>query len=342
MITAGSFVRYAKLTFYNIILLTRPLSSQSQLNILDFTQPEETLITNLKETLTRYGFAQINNIPSGLITDMQTIAQSQLIDFFDQPINHKHNLTVTKPWQFGYIPLNFESTNGIYDTRETFAIGTFPETRINLGLEQQYAINVWPDSPQFKLETEKLLTKMHQFSIRITELFCKTLNKDYDCLYKLFDQNSSELRFTKYLSLQNSNGSRQGVGAHTDSGFMAFIFQTCKGLEFYDEINNKWINVDYHNDTTLIINIGDLAKLLSNGLYHTPKHRVLLQNDVRYTILYFFNPNYNEQIKPLSDVAKYQTLTWKQYLNQRFNSGSYSSGENRKSLNDFLITKREL
>ena len=167
---------------------------------------------------------------------------------------------------------------------------------------------------------------------------------------------------TKYLSIDSISNSAingdyeevegvQGVGEHVDSGFMAFIFQSCSGLEFYDEINNEWIHVEYHNDT-LIVNIGDMAKLLSNGLYFTPKHRVKLQDSIRYTILYFFNPNYNEAISPLLSVdsdgndefAKYETLTWKQYLNERFNAGSYSSSQDRKNLEDFLIhqTKTEL
>ena len=183
---------------------------------------------------------------------------------------------------------------------------------------------------------------MHDFSMKICQLFCVSLNENKNCLNKLFELNSAELRFTKYLSSNESNGSVQGVGQHTDSGFMAFIFQTSKGLQFYDDIDSQWIDVDYNPDT-LVLNIGDLAKLLSNGLYVTPSHRVLLQNHTRYTVLYFLNPNYNEAIYPLTnEQPKYKTLTWKQYLKERFNSGSYSSQQQRKNLDDFIIRKSEL
>ena len=325
------------------VTLTNPL----QTNILDFSKPEDVLIATLRESLTRYGFVQIKN-PVGLIEDMQDIAP-EMVKFFEQPMEEKMKLTASKPWQFGYIPLNFETTNGIKDTREIYAIGTYPATRVELGLPSEYAYNYFPDGDdmaQFSESALNLLGKMHHFSIKITEYFCKTLDQNEDCLKQLFQQNSSELRFTKYVSLNESDESvelNQGVGEHTDSGFMAFIFQTCKGLEFYDDSNGEWITVDYHNDT-IIVNIGDIAKLLSNGLYLTPKHRVKLQKDTRYTVLYFFNPNYNEPIQPLANTNqhKYQTLTWKQYLNERFNGGSYSSKENRKNLNDFLIQKTEL
>lgn len=329
------------LTFLLCAVSVAWISALDQTNVIDFNESDDVLTLSLRESLIRYGFAQIKNIPNGVIDDMHNI-QSEMIDFFNQPLNDKMKLYASQPWEFGYIPLNFESTNGIYDIRETFAIGKYPETRMELGLSKKDAINKWPnDMIEFQQLMENLLTKTHEFSVKIIELFCKTLNRNKDCLYKLFDQSSSEFRLTKYLSLNETNGSNQGVGEHTDSGFMAFIFQTCQGLEFYDDLNEEWINVDYHNDT-IIINIGDMAKLLSNGLYLTPKHRVLLQNDVRYTVLYFFNPNYNEEIQSLlTEIQpKYQTLTWKQYLNERFNSGSYSSKKDRKNLNDFMISSK--
>ena len=97
----------------------------SATNTIDFSQPLYVLKDIFRESQINDGFVQIKNIPNGLIEDLNNV-QSQMINFFSQSIDDKMKLGVSRAWQFGYIPLNYESTNGISDTRETFSIGLYP------------------------------------------------------------------------------------------------------------------------------------------------------------------------------------------------------------------------
>ncbi|ESZ18473.1 hypothetical protein X737_18050 [Mesorhizobium sp. L48C026A00] len=77
---------------------------------------------------------------------------------------------------------------------------------------------------------------------------------------------------------RDTTGGDQGVGAHKDGGFLTLLLQDDnKGLQV--EYDGSWVNVD-PIPGTLVVNIGELLELASNGYLRATVHRVVTPRPV--------------------------------------------------------------
>ena len=95
----------------------------------------------------------------------------------------------------------------------------------------------------------------------------------------------------------------QGVGAHKDGGFLTLLLQDQnKGLQV--EYDGAWIDVD-PLPGTLVVNIGELLELASNGYLKATVHRVVTPpaGVTRYSVPFFVGAQHDATI-PLLDLAR--------------------------------------
>ncbi|XP_071686355.1 gibberellin 3-beta-dioxygenase 1-like [Rutidosis leptorrhynchoides] len=111
-----------------------------------------------------------------------------------------------------------------------------------------------------------------------------------------------------------------GLAAHTDSTLLTILHQNnTSGLQVYRE-GMGWVTVP-PVPGALVVNVGDLLHILSNGSYSSVLHRVMVnRTQHRLSIAYLYGPPSNVQIKPLSKLidnvhpALYRPVTWSEYL----------------------------
>eukprot|EP00457_Paulinella_chromatophora_P004673 gb/GEZN01004685.1/.p1 GENE.gb/GEZN01004685.1/~~gb/GEZN01004685.1/.p1 ORF type:complete len:604 (+),score=72.03 gb/GEZN01004685.1/:25-1836(+) len=308
---------------------------------------EQELRLEIEDALERQGFLQFQlgadrktdstNMPKLALPDL--VAAVQLMqDFFALSDSAKLTLRSQREWELGYFPFRAETTNGMADSREVFSMSAAPHTRQALGLDFQACVNHFPSgNATFQTACENLLDRVHSFGMYVCDVFCLALGLPAGCLNEQFRKDSlSELRFVRYLPVSDAGHVAQGVGQHVDSGFVALIFQTSPGLQFFDEGVKAWVDVPVRNDC-VVANIGDFAKLLSNGRFHTPLHRVQLGQSERFAMVYFLNPRADVVLRPLVGRPIYQPITWQRYVALRFGQG-YSSQRRRGSLDQLLIS----
>lgn len=88
------------------------------------------------------------------------------------------------------------------------------------------------------------------------------------------------------------------VGEHTDYGLITMLLTTDKGLQVKSK-KNEWIDVD-PIPGTFVINIGDILERITGGLYKSTPHRARnTQGKSRYSVPYFFDPDWDSEIKLL-------------------------------------------
>jgi len=222
--------------------------------------------------------------------------------------------------------------------REVFDIAIHPHNIV----PEQPRVNKWPDSkkfPFFQSTCEEYLRHVKALSERLFSLFCLSLGSEPNSIDEIFSQQAGNLRLC-YYPKQSPSSNLQGCGAHRDQGFMAIIWQNAPGLEVYH--GGQWCSVPVVPGT-LIVNVGDLACVLSNERYKSPLHRVVgsMQHE-RFSVPFFVTPSFDAPVTPLESTgkAKYRPTTWREYFSESFLGGEgtgYTGKKDRKGIEAYRI-----
>ncbi|CAN6303989.1 unnamed protein product [Urochloa humidicola] len=90
-----------------------------------------------------------------------------------------------------------------------------------------------------------------------------------------------------------------GFSEHEDSNCITFIFQDgVGGLEGLK--NGRWVPAE-HVDGSIIVNIGDVMQVLSNGKLKSATHRVVRKLVNRHSFAFFFNLHVDKWVEPLPE-----------------------------------------
>lgn len=175
----------------------------------------------------------------------------------------------------GYSRVGAELTKGRPDLREQFDIMNDTPVLDDITQPWQRLIgpNQWPTRlPELQPRLLAWQTQMGQIGIHLLTAFAQALGQPAD----LF---SDSLTPTPYLHTKLihypgvTGGDRQGVGAHKDPGYLTLLLQDDQGgLEV--ELAGEWRSVP-PLPGALIVNIGELLELASDGYLRATLHRVV-------------------------------------------------------------------
>eukprot|EP00884_Botryococcus_braunii_P020126 jgi/Botrbrau1/6798/Bobra.0153s0001.1 len=303
------------------------------------------IVSQIRDACTRWGFFQLVNhgIPSeGLI-----LLQEEAKRFFSLPLEKKVTCkrSVDNAWGF----FNDELTKQKLDMMEGFDVGHPPRPDLPDDAPENKTLdgaNRWPSGePVFRETIEQYLKQVEQIAFALTGAFAAGLGLQQDSLRQLFQPyHSAFLRLNYYpppsaregpLAAQRNEAvageePELGIHPHKDAGFLTVIVQgMVAGLQVYDTQGGQWHTVEPIEDA-LVINVGDMAQVLSNDKYKAPLHRVLASKDVpRYSAPYFFNPSYDAVCGPLPPCIDaehppaFRPVPWGEFRLQRY-AGDYA------------------
>lgn len=112
-----------------------------------------------------------------------------------------------------------------------------------------------------------------------------------------------------------------GLAAHTDSTLLTILYQNnTSGLQVLREGGDGWVTVPPLSGA-LVVNVGDLLHILSNGLLPSILHRVVVnRTSHRLSVAYLYGPPSSVEISPLEKLTGpdhpplYRPVTWTEYL----------------------------
>ena len=135
----------------------------------------------------------------------------------------------------------------------------------------EIAMAALPELKTLLLEWQQAMTHM---SLRLLRAFAQALSLRADAFDQLYgDRPNEHIKLMRYPG-QADDASHQGVGAHKDSGFLSFLLQDRQaGLQVEVE-EGRWIDA-LPRDNALVVNIGELLELATNGYLRATVHRVL-------------------------------------------------------------------
>ena len=249
------------------------------LSLLDGTAIQrQGFLDDLRHAARDVGFFYLtgHGIDSELLQQVQASARQ----FFALPDSEKAAVgMINSPHFRGYNRAASEITRGQPDLREQFDLGAeravLPIDDNSPWWARLQGPNQWPAAlPELKpllLDWQQAMTGM---SLRLLRAFAEALSLPQEAFDRLYgDQPNEHIKLMRYPG-QAPQQSNQGVGAHKDSGFLSFLLQDRQtGLQVEIE-EGRWIDA-LPLENTLVVNIGELLELATNGYLRATVHRVL-------------------------------------------------------------------
>ncbi|XVF15511.1 hypothetical protein REPUB_Repub09cG0160200 [Reevesia pubescens] len=265
------------------------------------------LVKQLDEACREAGFFYVkgHGIPETLVKEVRNMTHK----FFDLPYEEKLKIKMTPAAGYrGYQRIGENITKGVPDTHE--AIDCYKELKQGmygaLGKPME-GCNQWPHNPPNFKEL------MEEYISLCTELSRKIMRGIALALGGLPDEFEGErggdafwvMRLIGYPVASTANGkctteNDVGCGAHTDYGLLTLVNQDedITALQVRNK-SGEWISAP-PIPGTFVCNIGDMLKILSNGLYESTLHRVINNSSTyRVCVAYFYEPNYDAEVEPL-------------------------------------------
>ena len=248
------------------------------LALLDGTPAQRgQFLDDLRHAARHIGFFYLTG--HGIDADLLIQVQQQARQFFALPEADKLAVgMINSPHFRGYNRAASEITRGQPDLREQFDLGAEREP-LQQGpnspaWSRLQGPNQWPAAlPELKPLLLAWQQAMTQMSLRLLRAFAQALSLPENAFDPLYgDKPNEHIKLIRYPG-RHARQSRQGVGAHKDSGFLSFLLQDQQaGLQVEVE-EGRWIDASPRPDT-LVVNIGELLELASNGYLRATVHRV--------------------------------------------------------------------
>lgn len=226
--------------------------------------------------------------------------------FFAQNLETKLEIGMERggrAWR-GYFPVGGELTSGKPDLKEGIYFGAELDEKHPLVLSgvPMHGSNLFPSNiPEFRETVLHYLAAMTQLgqalmtgislSLGLDEsYFCDRYTADPLILFRIFNYPCT--------SVPNNGEQQWGVGEHTDYGLLTILKQDDSG-GLQVKSNSGWIDAP-PVPGSFVCNIGDMLDRLTGGWYRSTPHRVrnLSQSD-RLSFPFFFDPNFNAQVRAI-------------------------------------------
>ncbi|XP_075507684.1 gibberellin 3-beta-dioxygenase 1-like [Primulina tabacum] len=279
---------------------------ESNVPIVDLAAPNALELVG--DACRKWGMFQVMNhgVPSSSVGD----AESHVRRLFALPAEQKLKALRSPGGATGY---------GVARISPFFSKLMWHEGFTIMGSAVEHAKVLWPqDYEEFCNAMEDYQKQMKSLAHKILVLILKSLEaKDQETLVSAASVHKSEgaLQLNSYPCCPNHNQA-VGLAPHTDSLLLTILHQNdTEGLQVFRE-NSGWITVPPVSEA-LVVNIGDLLHIVSNGEFRTAYHRVV-PNETRhrFTMAFFYGPQGDSVVAPLSSLGspRYRSVTVKEYL----------------------------
>lgn len=269
----------------------------SALPIIDLSDIENPdTMAALRDATHEVGFFYLtgHGIAPQLTAAIMTAAQR----FFLLDLEEKSKIDIALSPQFrGYTPVGNERTQGKVDWREQIDVcderPLIPRENWRGPWDVLEGPNQWPEAVP---ELQELIMNYQAEAIEIGEqlmrAWARALGQDENVFDPAFaDQPSTLLKVIRYPG-HDQKVTGQGVGSHNDPGVLTLLHIEDGGDGLQVERGGEWVDVA-PLPGHLIVNIGEMLEIATNGYLKATMHRVLPPppGAERYSMPFFYNPS---------------------------------------------------
>jgi isopenicillin N synthase-like dioxygenase len=257
-------------------------------------------------------------------------------EFFALPIDVKNEIAIEQsPCHRGWFSIGGENLD---PTKQTYA-GDFKEgLKIGQDLANNHRFvrdgialhgpNQWPCDPAaFTPTLREYFGVMSSLARRVVSAFALVLELPehyFDQFFTTPMATVGPLHYPAHVGVVTEE--QLGAGAHTDYGAVTLLAQDEVGGLQVRNVDGQWLSVP-PLPSAFVVNVGDMMARWTNDLFTSTVHRVInASGRERYSIPFFFDPNYDADITALPSCvsddrpARYPPTTGLEHLLERINS----------------------
>jgi len=157
--------------------------------------------------------------------------------------------------------------------------------------------NQWPELAGFKPSVMAYYEAAFSAGRALMRGFALALGEPAEFFEPFLRKPPSQLRLIHYPFNPDATDA-MGIGSHTDYECVTLLRSTAPGLEVLNGAG-QWIDVP-PRPGALVINIGDMMEIWTNGEFVATSHRVRPVKEERFSFPLFFSVDYDTHVAPLA------------------------------------------
>ena len=283
-------------------------------NYLDPSFNDE--IKKFNYAISHYGFLLLKNTP--IDKKVKTNILKAYKEFFYLPFKQKNkvNMALTSSNR-GWGAPRGEQVNPEYnpDYKEVFDTGPHKKIKDEFKELTYYSKNLWPEHlPFFEKKINDYYDLCTDIGMNLLSFIEDSLNLSEKFFRDKFEYPMSLLRCNYYPPRKSMLSNKDyGIAPHTDYGCLTILLtDNNPGLEIKNP-SDEWELV-LPKEEEIIVNFGDMLELWSNKKIKATSHRVFGNSDERFSIPFFFNPQYD------TIISKKDNIIAGEYLSKKYDS----------------------
>eukprot|EP00253_Pinus_taeda_P035183 PITA_35183 len=294
------------------------LSPQSAIPVIDMNKfilhtkddARQIELDRLSSACQEWGFFQIVNhgIPDSLLDEIKGVAK----EFFDLPLQEKQKYA-TQPGVFqGYGKIFVVAEDQKLDWGDLLALALMPNKLKNLAL--------WPTvPPNFRDTVERYAIEVERVAQEVLSLFAENLHLETDYFKNKFGSEPMNMMRMNFYPSCPTPDLVLGLSPHSDGGGITLLLQDDQTEGLHVRKNNQWVPVR-PIPYALVVNIGDLVEVMTNGRYKSVEHRAVTSEErARLSVALFYNASMDAEVAPASKIVdEDKQLRYRKFIHDEY------------------------
>ncbi|WCJ27310.1 2-oxoglutarate (2OG) and Fe(II)-dependent oxygenase superfamily protein [Euphorbia peplus] len=282
------------------------------LNLLLSNQTTHLELQKLHSSCKEWGIFQLVN--HGVNPVVLEKVKEEIGEFYKRPLEEKMKYRVREGEVEGYGTV--ARSQGKLDWGDRFYMITNPISR-----RRPHLLPHLPSSLRGNLES--YITELQNLSKMLLGFIAKGLEMDEEQMGEMFEDGMQSIRMTYYPPCPKPE-LVVGITPHSDATAITILNQIngVDGLEIKKD--GVWLPVSFLPNS-LVVNVGDILEILSNGVYHSIEHKASVNSEKeRISIAFFVNPRFDADVGPATSLISpfnppiYRTIGMENYVKDFF------------------------
>ncbi|CAH8359637.1 unnamed protein product [Eruca vesicaria subsp. sativa] len=249
----------------------------------------------ISEACREFGFFQVIN--HGVRPELMEAAREAWRSFFNLPVEAKEVYSNSPSTYEGYGSRLGVEKGAILDWNDYYFLHYLPLVLKDL--------NKWPSLPS---NIREVMDEYGEELVKLGEILARVLSSNLglkeEQLQEAFggEDVGACMRVNYYPKCPRPELAL-GLSPHSDPGGITILLPDDKVVGLQVRYGDTWITVNSHPHA-FIVNLGDQIQILSNSIYKSSEHRVIVNSQKeRVSLAFFYNPKSDIPIQPLQQLV---------------------------------------